>query len=316
MLCPPAGNRYPERAIRDIDDIDGIDGTDGIDGMDDRAAAGAGGAGYPRTATCRRPVERVRLGDDQPDAREASRDTLVVEAPLELRINGEPLVVIMRTPGCDRELARGLLFAEGLIDRHESLDAMIEPDNVPTELRGNVLELGIPEPETRVARSLLSTSSCGVCGKTSVADLARPLAVSSAFVQVSARTISALPDRLRAAQSVFDATGGLHAAGVFAPGGVLLAVREDVGRHNAVDKLVGWALAEGRVPCAQSVLCVSGRLSFEIVQKAAAAGFAVLVAVSAPSSLAVDLAERYRITLCGFTRDRRFNIYSHPSRIT
>lgn len=239
----------------------------------------------------------------------------MIEAPLELRIAGKPVVVIMRTPGHDHELTRGLLFAEGLIEPDESLAGMSTPSDVPVELHGDILELGIPAPEKQVARSLISSSSCGVCGKTAVADLARPLQSSSSGLQVPAAIIAGMPDRLRAAQTVFEATGGLHAAGAFDSSGQLLAVREDVGRHNAVDKLVGWALAQGRVPCAGVILCVSGRLSFEIVQKATAAGFPIVVAVSAPSSLAVDLAERYRITLCGFTRGARFNVYSHSSRV-
>ena len=268
-------------------------------------------------AICERPVERVQISHSAAVtcSRTQARDTLVIEAPLELRIAGQPIVVVMRTPGHDRELARGLLFAEGLIEPDESLADMSTPRDVPADLHGDVIELGIPAPERQVSRSLISSSSCGVCGKTAVADLARPLQASSSGLQVPAPIIAEMPDRLRAAQAVFDATGALHAAGAFDPGGQLLAVREDVGRHNAVDKLVGWALAQRRVPCAGAILCVSGRLSFEIVQKATAAGFPVVAAVSAPSSLAVDLAERYRVTLCGFNRGGRFNVYSHSSRV-
>ncbi len=268
-------------------------------------------------AICERPVERVRVSDSEPveSSRAQARDTLVVEAPLELRIAGQPIVVVMRTPGHDRELARGLLFAEGLIEPDESLAGMSTPEDAPVELSGDVIELGIPAPKRDVARSLISSSSCGVCGKTAVADLSRPLQASSSGLRVPAPIIAEMPDRLRAAQALFDATGALHAAGAFSSGGELLAVREDVGRHNAVDKLVGWALEQGLVPCAEAILCVSGRLSFEIVQKATAAGFPVVVAVSAPSSLAVDLAERYRVTICGFNRGGRFNVYSHSSRV-
>jgi FdhD protein len=170
-------------------------------------------------------------------------------------------------------------------------------------------------PERMARRAMPMSSSCGVCGKQAIADLelgARP--VTSALA-VPAGLVAELPERLRAAQTVFDATGGLHAAAAFDAGGALMAVREDVGRHNAVDKLVGWALGAGLVPLEDAILCVSGRLGFEIVQKAVVAGFPVVVAVSAPSSLAVDLAERFRITVCGFTREGRFNVYSHPLRV-
>ncbi len=260
-----------------------------------------------------RHVERFEKLADPSSRCRAGRDHLAVEAPLELRIAGEPFVVVMRTPGNDAELARGLMFAEGLTE----LDTALFDIDVPAELsaaeRGNVLELDIAGTPSK--RNTLSWSSCGVCGKTSIADLeVRAPAVQSGLA-VNAELIAELPERLRAAQSVFEATGGLHAAGAFDSRGVLLAAREDVGRHNAVDKLVGWGLGAGCVPAAEAILCVSGRLSFEIVQKAVVAGFPIVVAVSAPSSLAVDLAERFRVTLCGFTRGARFNVYSHASRI-
>ena len=258
-------------------------------------------------------MERVRLAESGSTARVGASDTLVVEAALELRAGNKPFAVLMRTPGHDHELVRGLLFAEGIIARDDPLDSLTVPEGLPAELRGHVVELGVSPPGA--ARSLLSSSSCGVCGKPAIADLDGRLSVCHSGLQVCAEQIAVLPERLRLAQTVFAATGGLHAAGAFDAGGELVAIREDVGRHNAVDKLVGWALLAGRVPCWQSILCVSGRLGFEIVQKAVAAGFAIVVAVSAPSSLAVDLAERYRITLCGFTRSQRFNVYSHSSRI-
>ena len=267
-------------------------------------------------ASCERSVERVDIRQSQDGAWTASRDTLVIEAPLELRIGGQPMAVIMRTPGSDHELVRGLLFAEGIIDCHEPLAGMHLPAGVPAELHGNVVELGIAPATPVEPRSLVSSSSCGVCGKTAIAEMARPLTVCTSGLTVPASVITGLPARLRAAQDVFASTGGLHAAAAFNGQGDILAVREDVGRHNAVDKLVGWALAGGRVPGRDMVLCVSGRLGFEIVQKAVAAGFPIVVAISAPSSLAVDLAERYRLTLCGFVRDQRFNIYSHPSRVS
>lgn len=241
-------------------------------------------------------------------------DHLVVEAPLELRMGGTSLVVVMRTPGHDRELARGLLFAEGIIDAREPLADMAEPRDVSAAERGQVLELGLAGRAVP-ARVMAASSSCGVCGKRALADLALHAPAVRGPFTVSAAVVAALPDRLRRAQAVFERTGGLHAAGAFDAGGRLQAVREDVGRHNAVDKLVGWALASGRVPMSELVLCVSGRLGFEIVQKAVMAGIPLIVAVSAPSSLAVDLAERFRVTLCGFARGGRFNVYTHPSRI-
>jgi FdhD protein len=256
-------------------------------------------------------VERVDLDG----GRHAVEDRLVVEAPLELRAGGASLVVIMRTPGHDRELARGLLFAEGIIDAGEQLANMAAPAGLTADEHGNVLETGLPADVRAPARSLPATAGCGVCGKRSIADLELRVPAVRAALTVPAGVIAALPARLRQAQAVFDQTGGLHAAGLFDAAGTLLAVREDVGRHNAVDKIVGWAL-DDRVALDEHILCVSGRLGFEIVQKAAVAGIAVLVAVSAPSTLAVDLAERFRITLCGFTREQRFNIYSHGRRIT
>jgi FdhD protein len=269
----------------------------------------------PQDSMQDRRVERVDLAG----AREEVMDRLVVEAPLELRAGGVPLIVIMRTPGHDRELARGLLFAEGIIDAGEPLADMAAPTGLAPDEQGNVLETGLPADVHAPARSLPATAGCGVCGKRSIADLELRAAAVRASWTVPGSVVTALPERLRQAQAVFEQTGGLHAAGLFDAAGTLLVLREDVGRHNAVDKVVGWALASGlesRVALADCILCVSGRLGFEIVQKAAVAGIPVVVAVSAPSTLAVDLAERFRITLCGFTRGQRFNVYSHGSRIT
>jgi FdhD protein len=273
-----------------------------------------------------RRVERVDLAD-LGGGREMVTDQLVAEAPLELRAGGVPLIVIMRTPGHDRELARGLLFAEGIIDAGEPLADMAAPAGLAPDEQGNVLETGLPAGVHAPERSVPATAGCGVCGKRSIADLELRAAAVRAPWTVPGRVVAALPERLRQAQAVFEQTGGLHAAGLFDAAGTLLVVREDVGRHNAVDKVVGWALdsgsdsggasgVEGGVALADCILCVSGRLGFEIVQKAAVAGIPVVVAVSAPSTLAVDLAERFRITLCGFTRGQRFNVYSHGSRIT
>ena len=263
----------------------------------------------------------LRVG--QAGDRDGVRDPVVVEAPLELRSkDGRSLTVTMRTPtgpDHDLELARGLLHAEGVlaageVERVRRADAAgLAPDEV-----GNVVEVDLDAAavaERWPPRALAATSACGVCGKASIAALELRAPAVASDLAISADFIAGLPDRLRAAQEVFGATGGLHAAGLFSEAGDLLAVREDVGRHNAVDKVIGWALAAGLVPLARAVLCVSGRLGFEIAQKAVVAGCPIVVAVSAPSTLAIDVAERFRVTLCGFTRGGRFNVYSHPRRI-
>ena len=225
----------------------------------------------------------------------------------------------MRTPGHDLELLAGLLIAEGVLapDEIDRLAAAGDAGLLETE-RGNVVELDLdPEvfAERWPGRSLYASSACGVCGKTAIADLESRAAPLRSDLMMDAAVIAELPARLRQAQPIFDATGGLHAAGLFDVGGTLLASREDVGRHNAVDKLTGWAAAAGELPASRRALCVSGRISFEIAHKAVTLGAPIIVAVSAPSSLAVDLAERFRLTLCGFARGDTFNIYSHPSRI-
>jgi FdhD protein len=230
-------------------------------------------------------------------------DRLVVEAPLELRSGGEPAIVVMRTPGHDLELARGLLLSEGLVRAADDRELVVVEDNV--------IEVG----DGLATRPLVTSSSCGVCGKTSIAELELRAESVISDLRVPASVIRCLPDRLRAAQTVFERTGALHAAGAFDGAGQLLEAREDVGRHNAVDKLVGWAANAGRVPMSAEILCVSGRMSFEIVQKAVVAGIPVVVAVSAPTSLAVDLAERFAVTLCGFVRGGPFNVYSHATRV-
>jgi FdhD protein len=226
----------------------------------------------------------------------------------------------MRTPGHDLELTRGLLFGEGVLRTAEEAAAVRRPPvaSLAAEERDNVVEVGLPAAllaERWPPRSLYASSACGVCGRSSVDALDGRAAPVRSGLSVPTALIAVLPERLRAAQDVFAATGGLHAAAAFDPAGELLALREDVGRHNAVDKLVGWALDNRRLPLEESILCVSGRLSFEIVQKAVMAGFPIAVAVSAPSSLAVDLAERFRVTLCGFVRDGRFNVYTHSTRV-
>jgi len=246
---------------------------------------------------------------------ESAIDAVVVEAPLELRVAGQAAVVVMRTPGNDEELALGLAITGGWLQPTDPLRVTRVPDDVlPAEERGNVVEIALPGPRP-APRTLVSSSSCGICGKTAIAELeVRAAAIASRF-EVDASLVAALPERMRAEQGVFEHTGGVHAAGLFAADGEILCVREDVGRHNAVDKVVGWAAREGRLPLGEALLCVSGRVSFEIMQKAVVAGVPVVVAVSAPSSLAIDVAERFRVTMCGFVRGGEFNVYAHAMRI-
>jgi FdhD protein len=234
-------------------------------------------------------------------------DRLAVEEPLELRIAGQPVAVTMRTPGHDEELALGFALSEGL----RPVGA-----RVPDDLAANTVEIDAPgfDP-TRLARSFYTTSSCGVCGKGALDAVAVEAPPVESDLVVPLAVVTGLPDRLREAQAAFASTGGLHATGLFEPDGTLVCAREDVGRHNAMDKVVGRAFLDGLLPLAGHVLCVSGRLSFELVQKAAIAGCPVLVAVGAPSSLAVELAADRGITLCGFVRDGRANVYTRPERI-
>ena len=247
-------------------------------------------------------VEVVRI----PRGR-VERDEVAVEEPLEIRVNGEAVAVTMRTPGHDEELALGFLYGEGIRPRRAE---------IPPDLPANTIDVEVADfSPASLQRNFYTTSSCGVCGKgalDAVAVSAPP--VESSF-SVPATLVAELPDRLRAAQATFAATGGLHAAGLFDAAGELLCAREDVGRHNALDKVVGWAFLERRLPLERNVVCVSGRLSFELVQKAAVAGCPIVVAVGAPSTLAVELARNRRLTLCGFVRDGRVNVYSEPWRI-
>ena len=250
------------------------------------------------------------------------QDSLVGEEPLEIRVGGEPLSVTMRTPGNDIELAAGFLFTEGLIQRRGQILSLAAAETgiEPSE-RGNVVE-AILDPEIsleleRTRRNFFSSSSCGICGKASIdAVRVRALQPANADFRVSAATLYSLPDILRASQAIFGRTGGLHAAALFSAAGEMLVVREDVGRHNAVDKAVGWALLENRVPLRDSVLLVSGRGGFEIIQKAIVAGLPVMASVSAPSSLAVRLARELRLTLVGFLRQKRFVVYAGEERIS
>ncbi|GAA1023131.1 sulfurtransferase FdhD [Acrocarpospora pleiomorpha] len=250
-------------------------------------------------------------------------DVLAAEEPLEIRLNGAPLTVTMRTPGDDFDLAAGFLVSEGAVGAAGDIESIRYCAGATEDGRNtyNVLDVRLSPWVTPIATSLernfYTTSSCGVCGKASL-DAVRTVArweVASDPVKMDPSVISELPDRLRAAQRVFDRTGGLHAAGLFTPGGNPLCVREDVGRHNAVDKLVGWALREGMLPLSSMALMVSGRASFELVQKAVMAGIPVLAAVSAPSSLAVELAAESGLTLLGFVRGNSMNVYTGEARL-
>ncbi len=246
-------------------------------------------------------------------------DYLVGEEPLEIRIGDVPLSVTMRTPGHDLELATGFLFTEGLIaNRNQIATVRNEPDarqNGANRVRVDLAPGVVFDPEAS-RRNFYATSSCGVCGKASI-DAVRVRCITPPNPEcfIDPELLCRLPDQLRAAQPVFSRTGGLHAAGLFSFSGELQVLREDVGRHNAVDKVVGWALANNRVPLSNSLLMVSGRGGFEIVQKALVAGVPVLASVSAPSDLAVNLAREFGMTLIGFLRGRRFVIYSGAERL-
>lgn len=262
------------------------------------------------SATC--PVEVTRRGEPG-----RSSDHVAVEAPLEVRVNGQPLSVIMRTPGADSDLAVGFLFSEGLVRGPADL-ARVDVDEtagvvnaVFARARADAVAEALAE-----GRHVAVNSSCGLCGRRSLETLAIDGPALAPGWSVATAVIDRLPDALRSTQSAFAQTGGLHAAGLFDLDGSLLASAEDVGRHNAVDKLMGRMLTAGRMPLSHSLLMVSGRVSYEIVQKAWLGGVPLLAAVSAPSSLAVDLAQRAAMTLLGFVRPGRFNIYAHAERVT
>ncbi len=268
--------------------------------------------------TARRRVLRIRDG-----AASHRPDTLAAEEPMEIRVGGRPLTVTMRTPGHDFDLAAGFLVSEGVVHRTDQV-AGIRYCAGATADGGNTynvvdvaLARGVAPPDASLERNVYTTSSCGLCGKASL-DAVRTVAAWSVAddpLELHPELLSALPDRLRRAQRVFDSTGGLHAAGLFTAAGDLVCLREDVGRHNAVDKVVGHALRTGLLPLRGSVLMVSGRASFELVQKAVMAGIPALAAVSAPSSLAVDLADEAGLTLVGFLRGTSMNVYAAPHRL-
>lgn len=238
--------------------------------------------------------------------RDGEPDQVAVEEPLEIRVDGEPVAVTMRTPGHDEELALGFLHGEGLIDGPRAAG--------PTaDLIANVVEVAGPLARSPAARRFYTTSSCGVCGKGALEEVAVHAPRLGPGPTLARELLADLPERL--AQPAFERSGGLHATGLFTAVGELLCVREDVGRHNAIDKVIGWALREQRLPLAKMALCVSGRLAFELVQKAAVAGCPILVGVGAPTSLAVELARDRAITLCGFARGGQVNVYSGPQRV-
>ena len=250
-----------------------------------------------------------------------ARDRLAVEEPLELRVAGRPVGVTMRTPGNDFELAIGYCISERLVAGHDDIEAVrfCAPEGQAQEYNVLTVDLrpGVPVPDPSLDRLAVTSSSCGVCGKSSIeaVTVACPNLAGDGLA-VPSGVLAAIPGRVRDAQRVFEQTGGLHAAALCHPGGQVLCVREDVGRHNAVDKVIGWAAGERRLPLAGMVLFVSGRCSFEVVQKAAVAGAPLVAAVSAPSSLAVELADRVGMTLVGFLRGETMNLYSHPHRVT
>src|SRR5882672_7470629 len=265
-------------------------------------------------------VTRVRGG-----ARSTASDRAATEEPLEVRLHGRPFAVIMRTPGADRELAAGFLLAERVLMSADDLgtieyctDPGLRADSTVAENIVNVtLANGSAATVDRFLadrRQVMSNSSCGLCGRVTIESLRSDVPALDCPWTIDRATLAALPDRLRASQGVFDETGGLHAAGLFTPEGTLEAVAEDVGRHNAVDKVIGRMVIQERLPLSSNILFVSGRTSFEIVQKAFLAGIPVVAAVSAPSSLAIDLAGECGITLIGFLRGANFNIYTHPER--
>lgn len=268
--------------------------------------------------TARRPVVRIRDGvaDRRPD-------TLAVEEPMEIRVAGRPLTITMRTPGDDFDLAVGFLVGEGVV--RSARDVVSARYCAGTADDGtntyNVVDVGlapgVAPPDPSLERNFYTTSSCGLCGKASLDAVrtATSWSVAEDPLRISSAVLASLPERLRESQRVFDRTGGLHAAALFSAEGRLLHLREDVGRHNAVDKVVGHALREDLLPLRETVLVVSGRASFELVQKAVMAGIPMLAAVSAPSSLAVDLAQEHGLTLVGFLRGSSMNVYSAPERV-
>jgi FdhD protein len=266
------------------------------------------------------PVRGERVLRYENGTARAREDRVTVEDPLEIRVGAQTLAVTMRTPGHDFDLAAGWLLTEGIVHRPEEIVRLEHCREVRSpEEEGNVVIVRATAPSgdalDRARRILLTSSSCGLCGKGSIESVRGRFPPVASDAKVSAEVLRGLPEKLRSGQAAFAETGGLHGAGVFDLEGTLLATREDVGRHNAVDKVIGHLFRQGRVPLSRAVLLVSGRASFEIVQKAVAAGIPIVAAVSAPSSLAIDLARESRVALVGFLRDGGFNLYSEEERL-
>lgn len=282
-------------------------------------------AGYWRSPIDPERVMHVSVTHWEGDERQEREDHLAVEEPFEIRINGQSLAVIMRTPGNDIELAMGFLFTEGVIagaDAVREIESAVDADGLPLANVVNVRlhslgqEAALVSQPVALQRHFAVSASCGLCGKNSIADLLVTTApLERDEVRISADRLYNLPEQLREAQAVFTSTGGLHAAGLFRSDGKLLLLREDVGRHNAVDKVIGHGLLQGNIPYRDHILMVSGRTSFEIIQKALLAGIPCIAAISAPSSLAVELADQCGMTLVGFLRGHAMNVYTHPERI-
>ena len=263
------------------------------------------------------PTSTVEVRRWRAGATRLESDELAVEAPLEIRLGKSPITVVMRTPGNDEELVAGFLFDEGIIDGAADIKALSRPPLLSDAERGNVIAVELAQGARRAPseRLFFSVAACGVCGKRSLGELEMEAPLIDAPLRVERSLLAQLPDRLRAAQPIFDRTGGLHGAGLFTAQGELLCAREDIGRHNAVDKVVGWALGAGRLPLADAILVVSGRLGYEIAQKGIMAGTPIIASVGAASSLAVELGKRYGVTLATFVRADGMNVFGPAERV-
>lgn len=261
----------------------------------------------------------IRLTRYAEGTRRDDDDELAAEEPIEIRVEGHSISVVMRTPGNDRELAAGFLFSEGLIESARDIFDITTCVTTNPQYRGNIIDVGLTRPGSfdpeRFSRHVLTSASCGLCGKVTIEEALRKRPALQSDLRVSPEMLLSLPTELARHQETFHRTGGLHACALFTAEGKLEQVREDIGRHNALDKLIGWALFEKRLPLREHVLLLSGRVSFEMMQKAHAAGLAIVAAISAPSSLAVQLAEESGQTLAGFLRGRSMNLYTHAGRI-
>lgn len=272
----------------------------------------------PATFSDDAPVMRSavhRLASGVPSKTED--DWVAVEAPLEVWMSGKPSTVLMRTPGQDEELVRGFLFGEGIVSSMADIVSISRPQDADQQVGGSVIHVALAPSAKPPAeeRMFYSNSSCGVCGKQTIDSIEVRGTVAKAGLTIPRSTLGTLPNRLREAQTNFAVTGGVHASGLFTASGELVVLREDVGRHNALDKLVGWALGESMIPLSNFILVLSGRISYELVQKAVAASIPMIAAVGAPSSLAVEIAEKFGVTLVGFLRPDTMNVYAHPERI-